>query len=325
MNKKTEPVIIAEADSTEFNNWLLPEINARNHVITVEKYGAGGRYRQVDQTRKQQMLAAAKASSAKAASAKKTGSGSAAGEAAGRQGDARRAGEIVEDVDAGSVTMQPFTADQLQALTEAAEQEGRDKGYQEGLAQGTEEGRELGFAEGKRLGAEAAQQEASALLAQQLDNLQQIAMQLIEPIETQTAELEQTLLSMVKALTRQMIGRELMLDSGDILAVIQSALAALPVGAGQITLTLNPDDLALVEAHAQENRLDWQFAGDPKMLPGGCRVTTRESLVDYRVETRIDAMLEQFITHQLGNGDTQVVGDGETPLSATATGAADHD
>ncbi len=115
--------------------------------------------------------------------------------------------------------------------------------------------------------------------------------------------LEQMLVEMVSTLTRSLIARELLTDSSHILQLVQSALSALPIGANNLTLYLGPDDLAMVEAYAEEQRKDWQFIGDSSLLPGGCRLETRESRVDFSMETRLEALLEQFTSKELSGGD----------------------
>ncbi len=205
-----------------------------------------------------------------------------------RERRARQA-EVVEDVDAEQ--LQPITAESLQQITEAAEAEGRERGYREGLEKGAGEGREQALQE-TRAQMQAAEQRLTRLFEA-----------LCEPLQAQDNALEQQLLAMVCHLTRGIVGRELHTDSSHILAIVERALAALPVGAGNITLYLNPDDLALVEAFAEQRRKDWQFVGEPGLLPGGCRLETRESLVDYAVETRMDTLLAQFLDQKLGAED----------------------
>jgi hypothetical protein len=100
-------------------------------------------------------------------------------------------------------------------------------------------------------------------------------------------------------LTRKIVKRELQIDSGDILNVVKQAVAALPVGAKNLRLTLNPDDLAMIESYAEEKQLGWQFYGDADLTPGGCHIETEESQVDFSVESQMEALLEQFLTRQL--------------------------
>jgi flagellar assembly protein FliH len=79
----------------------------------------------------------------------------------------------------------------------------------------------------------------------------------------------------------------------------------LPVGSKNIRISLNPDDLAAVETYAAEQQLEWKFFGDVSLQPGGCRIDTQESRVDYSVSTRLQTLLEQFVTKQLASGDDE--------------------
>ncbi|NIB43215.1 flagellar assembly protein FliH [Pseudomaricurvus alkylphenolicus] len=213
-------------------------------------------------------------------------------EAADRE---RHQGEVIEDVSGEEVSYAPMTADELQALTDAAEKEGFDKGHAEGLAQGQAEGHKQGYEQGLQQ----AQQESAKVLDDQVGRLLQIAEALMAPIGDQEQQLEHLLLSYVTRLTRQLVERELQMDSAHILSVVQRAVAALPSGSKHLKVILNPDDLALVEAYAEETQKDWGFRGDAQLSPGGCRIETDNSLVDFSVESRIDAMLEQFLDRQL--------------------------
>lgn len=228
--------------------------------------------------------------------------------------------EIIEEVDGEGMHFSPLTADELQAITDEAEREGRDKGHAEGLANGHAEGFERGFQEGLQKASE----DSARKLAEQVSQLQQIAQHLIAPMEQQQQEIEQVIVDFVSALTRQLVKRELLTDSGDIVSTVQKALSALPLGAEHITLYLNPDDLALVETYAEEQHKSWKFIGDRELLPGGCKIETNSSLVDYSVETQLHDMLEQFANKQLSNGDVDSTGDAaEAALAASNPDVAD--
>ncbi len=199
--------------------------------------------------------------------------------------------ERIEDVDSAEVDLQPITAEKLQEITEAAEKDGYEHGRQQGYNDGYEEGR--------RQGAEDMREQ----LRQQQQRLEAVADALLTPLAPQDDAIEHALLDMVATLTRSLVKRELLADSGHILTLVQEAIAALPIGAKNLTVHLNPDDLALVEAFAEERQKDWRFIGDPQLLPGGCRVETRESLVDFSVEQRLQSLLTQFESKQLGGGE----------------------
>jgi len=205
----------------------------------------------------------------------------------------RRASEVVEEVDAEQMNFEPITAQQLQEITETAEKEGYDQGHQQGYQAGHTEGYKAGQAQG-------AAEMREQLQAQQ-QRLQAVADALMKPIAPQDDAIEKALLDIVCTLTRSLVKRELLTDSGHILSVVQEAVAALPVGAKSLTLHLNPDDLVLIEDFAEEQQKDWQFIGDSNLLPGGCRIETRESLVDHSIEQRMETLLNQFVGKQLAS------------------------
>lgn len=207
-----------------------------------------------------------------------------------REDEARKK-ESIEDVDIDEQSVKPLTAEQLQTMADEAQKEG----YEEGKRQGINEGLSQGQADGRAQ----AYAEHSDTLKDQLQRFSRIVDALEHPLQTQEHQLERLLVSTIVQLTRSLVQRELQTDSGDIVGVVQQALAALPVGVGQITLSLNPDDLAIVENYAEEHQKEWRFQSDASLLPGGCRVQTRESLVDYSVETRMEQLLQDFASQQL--------------------------
>ncbi len=207
-----------------------------------------------------------------------------------------RSDEIIEEVDLEeSLELSPITAEELQAITEAAEKEGFIQGEKAGFEQGQKEGHEQGY----QAGLEKAEQESRPVFEQQVAQLLQVAEALIDPISHQQQQLETTLLDYVTSLTRQLVERELLQDSSHILGVVKQAITALPVGSSHTTVCLNPDDLAVIETFSEENNKDWKFRGDPQILPGGCRIQTDESLVDFTIESKLQAMFGQFLDRQL--------------------------
>lgn len=215
-------------------------------------------------------------------------------EAAQRQAaDQKRRGERVEDVPYQGKLSSGMSAGELQEIFESAEREGFEQGRQAGYEKGLAEG----YAAGQEQGAMEKRQE----LAAEQQRFQHLADALLQPIEEQDAELEQLLLDTICTLTRSLVHRELLTDSSHILPLVQEAVAALPQGAKNLRLYLHPDDLAVVETYAEEQQLDWQFFADAALLPGGCRVESRDSRVDYSVANRLKQQLEAFVNHQLSS------------------------
>lgn len=216
-----------------------------------------------------------------------------------RQQELLRANEVVEDVPDPRLPAGPLTAERLQEITESAEAEG----YQAGLDKGEAKGRLDGYEAGKQQ----ALQEMRQKLTQEAERLAMVANTLQHPLQVQDDALEFLLVQSVKKIAAALVKRELYTDSSHVLSVVQEAVAALPVGSKNLTLYLNPDDLALIENYAQEQNKDWSFVGDSDLLPGGCRVESKESLVDFSVETRMESLLEEFENKQLSSDEPDAV------------------
>lgn len=214
-----------------------------------------------------------------------------------------RANEVVEDVADPRIPAGPMTAELLQEITDSAEAEG--------FEQGRKKGEEAGRLEGYEAGKQQALQEMRQQLREETERLSMIANTLNHPLAVQDDGLEFLLLQMVQKLTASLVRRELQTDSSHILAVVQEAVAALPVGSNNLSLYLNPDDLVLVENYADEQQKDWRFIGDANLLPGGCRVETGESLVDFSIETRLQELLKNFETKQLAGDDEAIIAEAE--------------
>lgn len=213
--------------------------------------------------------------------------------------EALRANEVIEDVEDPRIPKGPLTAELLQEITESAEAEGFEQGRQEGIKAGTQQG----IDEGR----EQALQEMRIQLVEQVERLTMIGNTLTHPLETQDNALEFLLLQTVKKIATSLVRRELQTDSSHILSLVKEAIAALPSDSDNVTLYLNPDDLALIEQYAEEKNKTWNFVGDSEILPGGCKVETKESLVDFSVESRLNVLLEEFETKQLANDDEEAV------------------
>ena len=210
----------------------------------------------------------------------------------------KRQGESIEDVDMpGATPKKGMTAQEMQEIIEAAEKDGFAQGHQEGFDKGMAEGYEAGQQKGLM--------EMRQQLVTEQQRFQKLVQALLDPIAEQDNDLEKLLLDVICTLTESVVQRELIIDSSHIVTLVRTAVNALPVGSKNLRVCLNPDDLAAVETYAEEQQLNWQFVGDEQLAPGGCRVETSESRVDFSVEKRLQTVLTQFVNKQLtdNNGD----------------------
>lgn len=203
--------------------------------------------------------------------------------------------ETIEIPEPEAPAQQGISAEEMQAIFDAAEKDGFEQGHKEGLAKGNAEGYEAGRQQGLM--------EMRAQLVAEQQRFQKLANALLDPVNEQDSDVEHLLLDVICTLTQSVVQRELLTDSSHILGLVKTAVEALPIGSKNIRICLNPDDLAAVETYAAEQQLAWSFFGDNELLPGGCRVETPESRVDFSVSSRLQTVLEQFISKQLASSE----------------------
>ena len=189
----------------------------------------------------------------------------------------------VEEVLPEEPPVTPFTVEELEQI--------RAEAYNEGFATGERDGFHSGQLKG--------QQEAKAVLDARVAELESIMSHLLEPIRAQDEQIEDMLLELVETMVRQVVQRELTTDSSHIQQVLRGALKALPMGAEQIRIYLNPADFEAIKAVRERHEENWRLLEDDQLLPGGCRVEAEHSQVDASRETRLQQITEQLHEQRL--------------------------
>lgn len=179
--------------------------------------------------------------------------------------------------------VKPFTVEELEQI--------REEAYNEGFATGERDGFHSGQLK--------AQQEAKERLEARVAELETVMGHLMEPIRQQDEQIEDQLLELVETMVRQVVQRELTTDSSHIRQVLRGALKALPMGAEQIRIYLNPADFDTVRAIRERHEENWRLLEDDQLLPGGCRVQAEHSQVDASRETRLQQVIEQLHEQRL--------------------------
>ena len=181
--------------------------------------------------------------------------------------------------------IKPLTADDLEAIRQAA--------YEEGLEQGKEAGRQEGFQEGLQNG--------EAEIKASITKLGQICRTLLEPIPQQDEDLEKALLVLVEQICRRVVHREMLLDSGGVEAIVREAIDCLNPGSDRLRIHLNKSDCEFVLEKLKEvGEWDesWRISAHPTITPGGCIIETDSSMVDARAERRLSMVVQQVYEQQ---------------------------
>ncbi|MFO8142022.1 MAG: FliH/SctL family protein, partial [Marinobacter sp.] len=132
--------------------------------------------------------------------------------------------------------VKPLTAGDMEAIRQAARedgfQEGRQAGHQEGFekghAEGHKEGYSVGEAEGREQGSQRAAEATRKEVESRTDRLEHLLGELLLPIQRHEEELETVLVNLTTVLARAVVFRKLSMDSSQIRQVVRKALEALP-------------------------------------------------------------------------------------------------
>lgn len=182
---------------------------------------------------------------------------------------------------------------------DAGYEEGLSKGRIEGVSEGRKEGLAQGLAEGTEKGLQQGLQRAQQQVDEKLAAVDELMTHLSHALNEQDYLLEQALLNVVTEVSRSVVGRELQIDSKHIVQVVRQAIGALPPSRDNVRIFVNPGDVAVLEEAKARGGESWRALADETISKGGCRVETDQSLVDYTVERRFSAMIEQLLDKQL--------------------------
>jgi flagellar assembly protein FliH len=173
------------------------------------------------------------------------------------------------------------TAAQLEQLHRKAYDDGYERGCTDGFRFGQQQGREA----------------ARAQIAESVGRIEELLTGLDQPFRALDDQVEREVVSLVVAIVRQLVRREVKTDPGQIVGVVREALSILPVASRNIQVLLHPEDAALVrEVYALSAAdLNWRIVEDPVIARGGCRVQTETSQVDATLESRLAALIAPLL------------------------------
>jgi flagellar assembly protein FliH len=194
-----------------------------------------------------------------------------------------------EDLPPEEETVAPLTAEEVEAIRQAA----HDEGYAEGKSAGYTEGKTQGYREGYASG------EADVRAA--VIRLSQVCRTLMDAVTPQDDALEKVLCQLVTQMATEVVRRELKLDSSGMLSVVREAIRCIPPGSERIRVHLNPDDISLVEGMLDDAipwDAQWRLLPHRSVTPGGCIIDTDEAVVDARAEKRLSTVLAQTYARQ---------------------------
>lgn len=201
--------------------------------------------------------------------------------------------------------IKPPTLEEIEAIRQAAREEGfaegRQAGYEEGHAEGLTAGHAEGLEQGQAQGHQQGLEEGRGQMETDSQTWQELARHLHAPLDQVSQAARQQLVQLAVALARAVIRTEVATNEQIITQALSEGMRALPITEQQFQIHMNPQDIALITDQMGADKLTekgWQLVEAPEMQRGGCDIITQTNAVDVSVERRCREVLDTFLTQQ---------------------------
>lgn len=151
-------------------------------------------------------------------------------------------------------------------------------------------------------------QSAKVEIQQEIQRFGSIVKGLSAPFKDLDKQVDEELVTLVIALVKQMVRREIKSDPGQIMAVVREAIESLPVASRDLQLRFHPEDAALVQKlyKISEEAQAWDIVEDPLISRGGCKIITSVSQVDATLETRLNQLFAEVFGERQQDSEQDV-------------------
>ena len=190
-------------------------------------------------------------------------------------------GELI-NVPKEEIIYNSLTAAQLEEISNQAYEDVRQQAYQDGLKQGHQEGFQAGLDDGKKA------------IAQQAQQLNTAVANVFTYLQGQDDEVEQALVNIATCIASSVLRRELTVDASHIRMVVKDAIALLPMNASNLTVYLSEQDHRFLSSDTDIPE-EWTLHIDRTLKPGGCRVSSEHSVVDYTLEQQFQQTVNGLV------------------------------
>ncbi len=201
--------------------------------------------------------------------------------------------------------IKPPTAEEIEAIRQAAHDEGysegKQQGFDDGKTEGFEQGKQEGTEQGLKEGLEQGLQQGETQVSQQTELWQALVSQLHAPLEKVDEQVRKEVVKLAVALARSVIRTEVQSNEAIILQALSEGLKALPVEENQYSIHCHPDDILLIQEHFGSEVIKergWTLIDTPSLERGGCDIVTQHNAVDLSVERRCRGVLDKFLLDQ---------------------------
>lgn len=206
--------------------------------------------------------------------------------------------DLEDNTNPTSPTVEPDTPTQQEILAqtrnlheqaqERGYQEGYAAGHQQGLENGEQQGRQQGHDLGYQDGYQAGMDKAQAELADHAHLFEQLADRGAESLDKLYESMGQALIKLSTRIAEHMLGQALMTHPEHVLGLVQQVLSTEPDEQSLLTLSLHPDDLAIVQPYLPKHggTRPWRLQADKHLARGDCVARSAYGDIDATLGTR---------------------------------------
>lgn len=185
---------------------------------------------------------------------------------------------------------------------EEGKAEGIKQGHDEGLALGKDEGYALGLEQGRADGFEKGHDEGlesgQKVVLEQVERFRFLADSLANPLREVDKEVTDEIAYIISRLTRVIIKKEIDSNADFLKKSIDHAISILPSASKGVSIYLNSEDYAVINAAIGNDYIKeqgWDLKESDKLEPGDIRVVNENSEINWRINDRIDSLLDDFL------------------------------
>ena len=112
----------------------------------------------------------------------------------------------------------------------------------------------------------------------------------------------QAITQLAVSISKQIIRRELQINSEQVVSVVKEAIKLLPLDKSRLIIHLNPIDISVVQKVFNQDDMEHSYSlvEDPSVQRGGCKLATDDSIID----ATIDSQVAQIAANLLGSQRT---------------------
>ena len=140
---------------------------------------------------------------------------------------------------------------------------------------------------------------AEQVLNEYKNSLDSILEALLKPLKEIDEEVIQAITQLSISISKQIIRRELKINSEQVVAIVKEAIKLLPLDKNRLIIHLNPRDMNIIRKVFNNDDIadNYTLMEDPSIEAGGCKIATEDSSIDATVESQI----AQIATNILGS------------------------